>query len=157
MKITDLFIVQNAKSRNLDDYPDGDIPFVSNSNLNNGIVRYVEADVEKEIIETPCIAVNGFGFATVQLNQFIGAGNGGIHIIALHPIEKMSIYQFAFYASQINNASWRFSYGRRAIQRRLLRIELSLFDLTKNEQEKFGSDFIKKAQSSLTSTIQTND
>ncbi|MEK7073102.1 MAG: hypothetical protein AAB974_01560 [Patescibacteria group bacterium] len=156
MKITEFFTVQNAKSRNLDDYSDGNVAFVSNSNLNNGIVRYIEADVEKEIIKTPCVAVNGFGFATVQLKSFVGAGNGGIHVIALHPIEKISIYELAFYAAQINHASWRFSYGRRAIQRRLLRVELKPFSLTKDEQKKFGKDFIIKAESSLDSVLQTD-
>lgn len=153
MKITSLFSVQNAKSRNLDDYSSGNVPFVSNSNLNNGIVRYVEADVNKEVIDTPCIAVNGFGFATVQLNSFIGAGNGGVHVIALHPLKKMSIYELAFYSAQINQSSWRFSYGRRAIQRRLVRLELREFDLSKIERDQFLKDFKKKTESSLSAVL----
>jgi type I restriction enzyme M protein len=153
MKITELFKPQNAKSRNLTGYAEGDTPFVSNSNLNNGIVRYVDADFEKEVINAPCVAVNGFGFATVQLNPFIGAGNGGVHIIALHPLKEMSVIELAYYAAQINHASWRFSYGRRAIQRRLLQIELKEFDMSKTEQNKFLKDFRDKAEGSLESVI----
>lgn len=154
MKITELFSVQNARSRNLDAYADGGTPFVSNSNLNNGIVRYIEADDKKEIVHPPCIAVNGFGFATVQLNSFVGAGNGGIHVIALHPLETMSIYELAFYASQINHASWRFSYGRRAIKRRLLQVEIEVYNLTEKEKERFERDFKNHNASSLESIFQ---
>jgi hypothetical protein len=153
MKITELFKPQNAKSRNLDGHSDGETPFVSNSNLNNGIVRYVDADIEKEVIKAPCIAVNGFGFATVQVKPFIGAGNGGVHIIALHPLKEMTSVELAYHAAQINHASWRFSYGRRAIQRRLLQVELNKFEMSKSEQEKFLKDFKKKAEGSLESVI----
>lgn len=152
MKITDLFNSKNARSRNLEGYAKGNIPFVSNSNLNNGIVAYIEADVEDEVIDqVPCIAVNGFGFATVQAGKFIGAGNGGVHIIALLPKEKMSVIELAFYASQINAASWRFSYGRRAILRRLLKVGLKKFDLTKVEIERFKEEFTKDASASFIS------
>jgi hypothetical protein len=154
MKITELFTVQNARSRNLDAYAEGNIPFVSNSNLNNGIVRYIEADDKKEIIQPPCIAVNGFGFATVQLNPFVGAGNGGIHVIALHPLKVMSVYELAFYASQINHASWRFSYGRRAIKRRLLQVEIEPYNLSIREKEQFERDFKSHNASSLESIFQ---
>ena len=150
MKINELFVPKNAKSRNLESYADGNIPFVSNSVLNNGIVEYVDSDSPKELItEVPCIAVNGFGFATVQTNPFIGAGNGGVHVISLIPIKKMSIIELAFYASQINHASWRFSYGRRAILRRLLQVNLTMFNLSKSDIESFETAFLKKTESSI--------
>lgn len=124
MNITSLFRLQNARSHNLSDYDDGTIPFVSNSNLNNGIVRYVKPIKNSEIIDAPTIAVNGFGFATLQLKPFIGAGNGGVHIIALKPKKEMKKIELVYYAAQINYYSWRFSYGRRAIKHRLSQLDL---------------------------------
>lgn len=117
--IDKFFQTARCKSRNLSDYADGNTPFVSNTMFNNGIERYVDADLDAEIIKlVPCIAVNGFGFATIQLTPFIGAGNGGVSITSLIPRQKMSVIELAYYAAQINMQSWRFSYGRRAIMRR---------------------------------------
>ena len=147
--ITDFFTPKNARSRNLEGYGNGSIPFVSNSNLNNGVVKYVDVDDEREIIQTPCIAVNGFGYATVQLKPFIGAGNGGVHIISLTPKKDMSVIELAYYASQINLQSWRFSYGRRAIQKRLLQIRLKEFDLPDSECRDFKELFEKRIKESI--------
>ena len=150
MKIDSLFRVVNAKSRNLEGYADGDIPFVSNSRLNNGVVNYIEPDKPNEVInDVPCLAVNGFGFATVQTAPFVGAGNGGVHIIALIPKNKMSIVELASYGAQINLASWRFSYGRRAIQRRLLQVEIKTFKLSDAEIASIKNEFIKKSAATV--------
>ena len=147
--ITNFFTPVNAKSRNLDSYSTGTIPFVSNSNLNNGVVKYVDSDVKNEIVEAPCIAVNGFGYATVQLKPFVGAGNGGVHVIALIPKKEMSVLELAYYASQINLQSWRFSYGRRAIKKRLNQIKLQEFDLSVADSSAFKELFDKRIKESV--------
>lgn len=147
--ITNFFTIKNATSRDLESYTDGNTPFVSNSVFNNGVVRYVDADRKKEVIDAPCIAVNGFGFATLQLKPFIGSGNGGVHVVALMPNKKMSVLELAYYSAQINLQSWRFSYGRRAIQRRLLQVSLKGFDLSDENCNEFKKEFEKKAQESV--------
>lgn len=133
--ITKYFTPIRSHSRNLTAYTEGETPYVSNTAMNNGVERYVFADRPKEVIKkVPCITVSGFGFASIQTKEFIGSGNGGVYITALAPIKPMSIMELAWYASQINMQSWRFSYGRRAIQRRLLgQIELKEYDLTTKE------------------------
>lgn len=137
--ITKYFHPIRSHSRNLTAYTEGETPYVSNTVMNNGVERYVFADKAKEVIkQVPCITVNGFGFATIQTKEFIGSGNGGVYITALAPIKPMSIIELAWYASQINIQSWRFSYGRRAIQRRLLgQIELVEYDLSTTECNAF--------------------
>lgn len=154
MKIPELFNPKNARSGNLEDYSNGTTPFVSNSNLNNGVVRFIQADDPAEVIESPCLAVNGFGFATVQLQPFVGAGNGGVHIISLHPKQPMTVIELAFYAAQINRASWRFSYGRRAIERRLLQVELVAFELSTKDSKAFMDQFSSSVQSSLKTVVE---
>jgi hypothetical protein len=67
----------------------------------------------------------------------------------------MTIYELAFYASQINHASWRFSYGRRAIKRRLLQIEIEPYNLTLSEVRQFERDFKNHNALSLESIFQT--
>lgn len=147
--INKYFRAKNAKSHNLEDYSNGEIPFVSNSSLNNGVVKYVEPIADNEIIKEPCVTVNGFGFATVQLKPFIGAGNGGVHIIALIPLQPMSVIELAYYAAQINLQSWRFSYGRRAIGRRLKQIKLTAYDLPKSQYSALEQKIHKKLESSF--------
>jgi len=123
--IDKFFNIQKCQSGNLENYTNGEIPFVSNTSLNNGVVRYVSIAEEKEIIKkVPCVAVNGFGIATIQTQPFIGSGNGGVYITALIPKVEMSILELSYYAGQINLQSWRFSYGRRAIKHRLLQLVL---------------------------------
>jgi hypothetical protein len=123
------FNIQKCQSGNLENYANGKVPFVSNTTLNNGVVRYVDAITDKELIKkVPCIAVNGFGFATIQTQPFIGSGNGGVYITALVPKIEMSMIELAYYAGQINLQSWRFSYGRRAIKHRLLKLVLKKYN-----------------------------
>lgn len=149
--IEDFFKSIRSTSRNLSLYTDGDIPFVSNTSLNNGVVRYVSADVEKEVIkQVPCIAVNGFGYATIQTKPFIGSGNGGVYVTALVPKKPMHTIELAFYAAQINLQSWRFSYGRRAIKRRLLgQIEIKEFNLDKKECARLEKEMKDKVMTSF--------
>lgn len=118
--IEDFFIIKKGISGNMDNYGEGDIPFISNTVLNNGVARYITPQSDNELLPAPSIAVNGFGYATVQLKPYVGAGNGGVYVSALVPIKPdMSIDELVFYAAQINIQSWRFSYGRRAIKPRL--------------------------------------
>jgi len=127
-KIDFYFKIKRCKSGNLENYPDGDVPFVSNTTLNNGVVRYVSTLNDKEIIDdVPCITINGFGFATIQITPFIGSGNGGVYVSALIPKVPMNTIELSYYAGQINLQSWRFSYGRRAIKRRIIELKLQEF------------------------------
>jgi hypothetical protein len=146
MTLRSLFRPSNAKSGNLEGYSDGKVPFVSNSNLNNGVVRYVEPLSDDEVIrQVPCIAVNGFGFATIQTEPFIGAGNGGVHVIALIPKKPMTVLELAYYAALLNYGSWRFSYGRRAILRRLERVTLDQFSLSPADVRSIQTEFERRA------------
>ena len=150
------FKTVRCSSRNLSLYSDGTIPFVSNSSFNNGVVKYVAADVEKEIIkQVPCITVNGFGYATIQTKPFIGSGNGGVYVSALIPIKSMHTIELAYYAAQINLQGWRFSYGRRAIKRRLLgQIQLNKFELPKKEKERLENEMKQKLLTSFESMFE---
>lgn len=140
-----------SSSRNLSIYTEGEIPFVSNSALNNGVVAYITADLDKEIIkEVPCIAVNGFGYATIQTKPFVGSGNGGVYVTALIPKKPMHTIELAYYAAQINLQSWRFSYGRRAIKRRLLgQILIKEFELPKEEYQRLELEMKEKVLASF--------
>ena len=42
MTISELFDIKVAKSKGTEDYDSGNVPFVTNTTLNNGIVKYVD-------------------------------------------------------------------------------------------------------------------
>lgn len=136
--ITQLFEIRKCKSQSLESYTSGKIPFVSSTVLNNGVEKFVESQADNEIIaDVPCIAMNGFGQCTVQKHPFIGAGNNGAYVKALVPLKPMNQYELAWYASQLNLQSWRFSYGRLAIKERVAKLNLGVFDIQDAELEKF--------------------
>lgn len=119
---TDLFDMENAKSSNIEDYQIGDIPFVTSTELNNGVEKFIEPDGNETVYQKPCIAVSSFGFATVQLPPFVARSHGAV--IVLKPKEEMDIVDLSYFAAQINLQKWRFSYGRWATQKRLLKMDV---------------------------------
>ena len=74
-KISFLFNVKSTKTRELNKYYDGNVPFVSGTSINNGVERFVKAD---EILENGnCITVSSLDCsAFYQDKDFIGRGHG---------------------------------------------------------------------------------
>jgi hypothetical protein len=153
-KLSELFNVIKCKSNSLESYDTGNIPFVSSTVLNNGVEKMVDTPNQDQIIKTvPCIAVSGFGFATVQTRPFIGAGNNGAYVKALIPIKKMNMMELIWYSAQINMQSWRFSYGRLAIKQRVKILELIKFNLNDSKISKIEFELNKNLRDSYTRVV----
>ncbi len=120
--LEDLFIIENAKSRNIEDYGEGEIPFVTSSTANNGVEKFIDEDDENLIYKIPCITVSSFGQANVQITPFVARSHGAV--LVLIPKRDLSLRQLLYYASQINLNKWRFSYGRWVTKKRLLKLEI---------------------------------
>lgn len=121
-KLDDLFTIQNAKSKNIEQYGDGEIPFVTSTSNNNGVEKFIDEDDEKLIYKKPCITLSSFGFAAVQITPFVARSHGAV--LVLIPKIEMSVKQLFYYTAQINLHGWRFSYGRWVTQKRLLKLEI---------------------------------
>lgn len=120
MKINYLFDVAVAKSKSTDDYSDGDVPFVTNAEINNGVVRYIEPLEEDRVFEGPAICISGLGHATVHYGTFLPKGNGGDSCTILKPKGNLKKSELLYYAALFNTLhSWRFSFGRKTSRRRL--------------------------------------
>ncbi|WP_291992241.1 hypothetical protein [Candidatus Accumulibacter sp. ACC003] len=120
MKVKELFIVAVAKSKSTDDYLAGDVPFVTNAEINNGIVRYVEPFDDDRVFEGPAICISGLGYATVHYGQFLPKGNGGDSCTILKPMEAVKKSGLLYYAALFNTLhGWRFSFGRKTSRRRI--------------------------------------
>ncbi len=121
-KLDDLFIIENAKSKNIEDYDEGEMPFVTSTTANNGVEMYIDEDEKKLIYNKPCITLSSFGKANVQITPFVARSHGAV--LVLTPKKEMSLKQLLYYASQINMHNWRFSYGRWVTKKRLLKLEI---------------------------------
>lgn len=120
--LEDLFVIENAKSRNIEDYGNGEMPFVTSTTTNNGVEKYIDEDDVNLIYKKPCITLSSFGQANVQITPFVARSHGAV--LVLVPIKEMSLRQLFYYASQINLHKWRFSYGRWVTKKRLLKLEI---------------------------------
>ncbi|MBH3281272.1 restriction endonuclease subunit S [Serratia marcescens] len=125
MKIDDLFLIDVARSKSTEDYSPGSIPFVTNTEINNGVVRYVDPLDKDKVFDGPAICISGLGYATVQFGKFLPKGNGGDSCTVLLPKTKMSNYEILYYSALFNVAhGWRFTFGRKTSKTRLKDLDL---------------------------------
>ncbi|GAA4024725.1 restriction endonuclease subunit S [Actimicrobium antarcticum] len=125
MKMHELFAITVAKSKSTDDYVVGEVPFVTNTEINNGVVRYVEPFDEDKVFKGPAICISGLGYATVHYGEFLPKGNGGDSCTILKPKNALKKSEVLYYAALFNTLhSWRFSFGRKASRRRLENLEM---------------------------------
>jgi type I restriction-modification system DNA methylase subunit len=127
-ELSDLFTITLAKSKNIEDYGLGEMPFVTSTMTNNGVEMYIDEDEKELIYDKPCITLSSFGLASVQIIPFVARSHGAV--LVLIPKREMSLRQLLYYASQINLHNWRFSYGRWVTKKRLLKLEIE--NITKN-------------------------
>jgi hypothetical protein len=125
MKIDDLFISHSASSKSFKSHKAGDVAFVTNGYLNNGILGYVKQFKSERVFNFEGICVSAFCEATVQNPPFLPRGNGGSGLIVLEPRNEMSYTDLLFYSAYINKyIKWRFSYGRMVTGDRLRDINI---------------------------------
>ncbi|HYE69774.1 MAG TPA: restriction endonuclease subunit S [Anaerovoracaceae bacterium] len=121
-----MFEIKVAKSKGADDYEDGTIPFITNTTLNNGIVKFVKPFDDDKVFPGNTICVSGLGYATLQVNRYLPKGNGGDGASVLVPINEMSIEELIYYTSLFNlQHRWRFSFGRKTSKSRIENLELN--------------------------------
>ncbi|PQJ73612.1 restriction endonuclease subunit S [Polaribacter butkevichii] len=125
LDINKIFDVVNAKSSGFSSYDIGEIPFISNGIMNNGIIGYVSPLDTDRVFNKKGICVSAFCEATIHNPPFLPRGNGGSGLIVLIPKKEMTHEVFVYYAAYINKyCSWRFSYGRMVTLARLKKMEL---------------------------------
>lgn len=101
-QIDTLFTVSRPASRSVKKYDDGDIPFVSSGNFNNGIDSYKKQFENENLDKGNCITVSPVdGSAFYQEIDFLGRGGGGSSIIILYN-DNLNKLNGLFLASVIN-------------------------------------------------------
>lgn len=126
MKICELFEIDVANSHSTDDYQKGEIAFVTNTELNNGVVSHVEPLPRDKVFQGPAVCISGLGHATIHFGRFLPKGNGGDSCTVLTPKSKLTNAGILYYASLFNHLhGWRFSFGRKTSKRRIEQLDLS--------------------------------
>lgn len=126
MRVEELFSIAVAKSKSTDDYTHGDVAFVTNTEMNNGVVAYVEPFEDDKVFTGPAICISGLGHATVHFYKFLPKGNGGDSCTILTPKVDLKKAELLYYAALFNSLhGWRFSFGRKASKRRLENLDMS--------------------------------
>jgi hypothetical protein len=125
MKIDKLFTVDGARSKSTDDYLPGVIPFITNTEINNGAVSYVEPFEGDKVFSGPAICISGLGYATVHFGPFLPKGNGGDSCTILKPKEPLRKSEIIYYAALFNTLhGWRFSFGRKSSKKRIQGLDM---------------------------------
>lgn len=125
--VDQIFDITNAKSKGYSSYDSGEIPFISNGLLNNGIVGYITPDEGDRLFTKKSICLSAFCEATIQKPPFIARGNGGSGLTVLTPLKDMNEEVLLFYSAYFNiYCKWRFSFGRMVTKDRVLKLRLPL-------------------------------
>lgn len=122
-ELLSFFHVVNGKSTGEKNYSEGEYPYISSGDLNNSVIRLVDADIQ-EVFPHGGITVTAFGLANIQPWAFVARGNGGSSVRVLLPKYRMSFRELTWFTAQINVQRWRFFYARMAILGRLARLKV---------------------------------
>lgn len=151
VKLQNMFTVMKGKGEYREDVSSGDTPLVSATNLDNGILDYVDI---LPTFKSPAITVERVsGQAFVQLHDFATVP---ADISVLIPKDsKMPLSHLFLTATIINKERWRYSYGRKLTAGRLKRMFIPIpidgkgetdYNLSEELLEKcYGWDTIQKA------------
>lgn len=109
--IGDIFEIKKVYGRPIENYKDGSMPFISTTNLNNGVVNFITAD-EKVISMKNCISVDPInGKCFYHGYDFVGRGYSGASVNILYN-ENLNKYISLFICQMIEKTSnGKASYG----------------------------------------------
>jgi len=103
-KLNELAKIEKVKGKPLSKYEEGETPYVTGSQSNNGVVGYINAP-ETDISKGNCIVVDPIkGLCMYQENDFVGRGFSGASINALY-IEGMDETSAMFIIAAIKKVS----------------------------------------------------
>lgn len=108
--IKDLFDIRRPQARKQADYIEGDTPFVTSGNFNNGVIKYLSPKDNEELDKGNCITVSPVdGSCFYQENDFLGRGGAGSSIIILNN-ENLNIYNGLFICCVIYKVCKKYEY-----------------------------------------------
>jgi hypothetical protein len=146
-QIDEIFDVKRVEGKPINNYENGNIPYVTTSSENNGITNFVNA-IESDISKRSAISVDPVGGTTFYHDyDFIGRGFSGSSINLLYN-DNLNSLNSKFVCSAIEKVSKvKASYGIHFNGNRLRSAKVLLpLDENGNPNWKYMTDFIKKLE-----------
>ncbi len=152
-RIGSLFEIKRPSSRSQIDYDDGEVPFVSTSDFNNGIVKYCSPKSNELLDKGNCITVSPLdGSAFYQENDFLGRGGAGSAIILLYN-KNLNRENGLYISTVIRKNLVKYSYNNQLTSSVIENEKLLLPQLDNNPDWKFMEKYVINLQSSIESRL----
>ena len=139
-RLSDLFKICGSKTTSLlklTGYGEGVYPYVTTQATSNGVAGFYNYFTENGNILTIDSAV--LGYCSYQSFNFSASD----HVEKLIPKFNMNLYIAMFLTTIMNLEQYRYSYGRKASQRRLMKTRIKLPSKGANPDWQFMEDYIK--------------
>ncbi len=149
-QICKLFEIKNVYGKPIENYIDGNIPYISTSTLNNGLISFVKAN-ERCISSKNAISIDPIkGKAFFHEYNFVGRGFSGASINLLYK-KDLNKYVALFLCKTIENTALnKASYGYLFNSDRLKRAKIMLPINSKGEPDyEFMEEYIKEREIKL--------
>jgi len=114
--LTDIFKLHSGDFHNAGVLDEGEIPLISCGDENNGIIKFVNAPLEKTYTNTLTIAYNGQPLTT-KYHPYNFAAKDDVAVCI--PKKKIMPSTFIFIQYVLNREKWRYSYGRKCFREKL--------------------------------------
>lgn len=144
-KIGSLFDVKSTKTRELNKYYDGNIPFVSGTSINNGVERFVRTN---EILEKGnCITVSSLDCsAFYQEKDFLGRGHGVVQRLYNENLNKNNAL---FICTIIKKLGKKYNYSNQCFMNTLKNESIYLPSKNNEPDWEYMNKFIDKIKNNL--------
>ena len=152
--IKDLFTVKRPSARSQANYNDGDIPFVSSGNFNNGVLKYLEPKKDEILDAGNCITVSPIdGSSFYQEDDFLGRGGAGSSIILLYN-PNLNLYNGYFIATVIRTVCRKYAYSDMANKDTIGAEKIKLpVDETGNPDFSYMESYMKNLELAVSSSL----
>ena len=144
-KIGSLFDVKSTKTRELNKYYDGNIPFVSGTSINNGVERFVRTN---ELLEKGnCITVSSLDCsAFYQEKDFLGRGHGVVQRLYNENLNKNNAL---FICTIIKKLGKKYNYSNQCFMNTLKNESIYLPSKNNEPDWEYMDKFIDKIKNNL--------
>jgi len=138
-KITDLFRLKRGDFHSLSKLIEGEVPTVSRTSFNNGIIGNFEPPEDSRIYPAGLLTISTVaGDAFIQMDEFIATDN----IVICFPKTEMQLETLIFIAFVLNRQKWRYSYGRQCYKKKL---EQTVLYLPAKENNEIDESLMREA------------
>lgn len=150
--ISDLFDAIRPNTRSENDYPIGNIPFVASGGVNNGITKFCQRNNDEQTDKGNCLTISPVdGSCYYQPFDFLGRGGAGSSILLLYGKNfTLNKYIGLFLSIAISKTTRvKYSYGRMASQKRILRDKIILPSTDNRPDFVFMSTFMQIVEQNI--------